>query len=89
MMFGSWYTGYDLTSSQPVNQVKRIVPRSILIIHSVADPFTPVEQAQQLTRAAPPAEYWQTTAPTHAGSYAINPQAYMRRVTTFFHRHLQ
>ncbi|MBL1174772.1 alpha/beta hydrolase [Pantanalinema sp. GBBB05] len=89
MMFGSWYTGYDLTSSKPVNEVKRIFPRSILIIHSVADPFTPVEQAQQLTHAAPSAEYWQTTAPTHAGSYAINPQAYMRRVTTFFHRHLQ
>lgn len=89
MMFGSWYTGYDLTSSKPVNEVKRIVPRSILIIHSVADPFTPVEQAKQLIHAAPSAEYWETTAPTHAGSYAMNPHAYMRRVTTFFHRHLQ
>jgi dipeptidyl aminopeptidase/acylaminoacyl peptidase len=88
MMFGHLLTGYDLTSSQPVTQIAQISPRPILIIHSVADPYTPVSNADQLKSANPSAEYWQTSAPQHAGSYNLNPQAYVNHVTDFFNRTL-
>jgi len=89
MMFGSWYTGYNLTSSKPANEIGRIQPRPILIIHSAVDPFTPIEQAKQLRKAAPSAEYWETTAPNHAGSYNSNPRIYVRKVSAFFDRSLK
>lgn len=89
MMFGSWYTGHNLISSQPVAEIGRIAPRPVLIIHSAVDPFTSIEQAQQLRQAAPSAEYWETTASKHPESYNSNPKAYVERVSVFFHKSLK
>jgi fermentation-respiration switch protein FrsA (DUF1100 family) len=88
MMFGSWLTGYDLNSSKPVNEIGRIAPRPILIVHSVSDPFIPVSQAYEL-KAAAAADYWETSAAKHPESYKANPDTYIRRVSNFFRQSLQ
>ena len=89
MMFGSWLTGYDLNSSKPVNEIGRIAPRPILIIHGVSDPFIPVNQAYVLKTAAASSEYWETSAAKHPESYNTNPEAYIRKVSSFFRQRLK
>ncbi len=89
MMFGSWLTGYDLNTSKPVNEIGRISPRPILIIHGVSDPFIPVSQAYELKNAAHSSEYWETSAAKHPESYNINPKAYVQKVATFFRQSLE
>jgi fermentation-respiration switch protein FrsA (DUF1100 family) len=89
MMFGSWLTGYDLNSSKPVNEIGRIAPRPILLIHGVSDPFIPVNQAYELKTAAPSSEYWETPAAKHPESYNTNPEAYIRKVSSFFRQRLK
>ncbi|HAN45302.1 MAG TPA: X-Pro dipeptidyl-peptidase (S15 family), partial [Cyanobacteria bacterium UBA8156] len=42
MMFGHLFTGYDPTLSKPVQEISKINPRPVLIIHSKIDPYTPV-----------------------------------------------
>ncbi|BBC26962.1 alpha/beta hydrolase [Pseudanabaena sp. ABRG5-3] len=88
MMFGSWLTGYDLTTSKPVNEIGSIVPRPVLIIHSKYDPFTPINQAYALKSANPLSIYWETSATNHAESYNTNPKAYIRKVSDFFSQNL-
>ncbi|WP_199289218.1 alpha/beta fold hydrolase [Pseudanabaena sp. FACHB-1998] len=89
MMFGSWFTGYDLTLSKPVNEIGKIAPRPVLIIHSKSDPFTPVNQAYVLKSANPRSIYWETSATKHAESYNTNPQTYIRKVSDFFNQNLK
>jgi uncharacterized protein len=89
MMFGYLFTGFDPTSSKPVNEIGRISPRPVLIIHSKIDPYTPVENAYKLKAAYPQAEYWETNAKEHPESYNTNPQVYVAKVTDFFNRSLK
>lgn len=89
MMFGQLWTGYDLTSSKPVNEIGRIAPRPVLIIHSAIDPYTTVENARQLKAAYPSAEYWETRAKEHAGSYSSNPKNYVDKVAAFYNQSLK
>ncbi|TYQ29518.1 alpha/beta hydrolase [Pseudanabaena sp. UWO311] len=89
MMFGSWLTGYNLTQSKPVNEIGKIAPRPMLIIHSRSDPFTPVNQAYALKSANPLSIYWETSATKHAESYNTNPQIYIRKVSDFFNQNLK
>ena len=80
--------GYDLCASRPVDEIGRIAPRSVLIIHSTSDVLVPVVNAQQLKAAAPFAETWIVTGPEHARSYNSDPAAYVQKVTGFFDRSL-
>lgn len=89
MMFGHLLTGYDPTSSKPVQEIGRISPRHVLIIHSVFDPYMPIENAHQLRAAYPLAEYWETNAKVHPESYNTNPKIYVDKVTDFFNRSLK
>ena len=89
MMFGHLYTGCDLTSSKPVQEIARISPRPLLIIHSAIDPYTSVENAYKLKAAYPQAEYWETNAKKHPESYNTNPELYIAKVSDFFNRSLK
>lgn len=88
MILGSCLTGYDLTQSKPVNEIGKIAPRPVLIIHSRSDPFTPINQAYALKSANPLSIYWETSATKHAESFNTNPQAYIRKVSDFFSQNL-
>ncbi|AFY74480.1 X-Pro dipeptidyl-peptidase (S15 family) [Synechococcus sp. PCC 7502] len=89
MIFAHLFTGYDLTSSKPVEQIKRISARPVLIIHSAIETYIPVSNAYALKAADPNAEFWQTTAKLHARNYNADPQAYVNQVTNFFNRSLK
>jgi fermentation-respiration switch protein FrsA (DUF1100 family) len=89
MMFGSWLTGYDLTTSKPVNEIGSIVPRPVLIIHSRSDPFTSVNQAYALKSANPLSIYWETSTTKHAESYNIDSRTYISKVSNFFSQNLK
>lgn len=81
--------GYDLCASQPVNEIVRIAPRPVLIIHSTSDTLVPVSNAEQLKAAAPFAETWIVTGPEHARSFNSDPAGYSQRVINFFNNGLK
>ena len=81
--------GYDLCASQPVNEIGRIAPRPVLIIHSTSDVLVPETNAEQLRAADPSAETWIVTGPEHARSFNANPDEYSRRVFNFFDKGLK
>ena len=81
--------GYDLCSARPVDEIGRIAPRPVLIIHSTSDVLVPFDHATQLIAAAPHAETWLVTGPEHARSYNTDPPTYNQLVIDFFDRGLK
>jgi fermentation-respiration switch protein FrsA (DUF1100 family) len=80
--------GYDFFSDRPLDEIGRIAPRPVLIIHGDADGLVPLSDAQQLAAAGPSAELWIVPGAGHGGSYRMDPQAYTERVAAFFERNL-
>lgn len=76
--------GYDVAASRPVDEIARIAPRPVLIIHGTADTLIPVAHARRLRAALPAAAYWEVPGAGHAQAYPAAPQAYAERVTAFF-----
>ena len=81
--------GYDLCASRPVDEIGRIAPRPVLIIHSTSDALVPVANAMQLKAAAPFAETWIVTGSEHARIYNSDPATYSQKVIDFFERNLK
>ncbi len=84
--------GTSLSSFSPLSAVRRIRPRSLLLIHSRHDlnPTTPPSGAQTLLRAAasPSASLWMARRGGHADALAAQPGDYQRHVIAFFRRFL-
>ncbi|MBK8047475.1 MAG: alpha/beta fold hydrolase [Anaerolineales bacterium] len=82
--------GEDLTQARPVEEIGRIAPRPLLMIHCQADDYIPVENLTALAAAAPGAETWVITSPDchHSEGFNVDPAAYAARVTTFFEQGL-
>jgi uncharacterized protein len=80
--------GYDFFSDRPLDEIGRIAPRPVLIIHGDADRLVPLFDAQELAAAGSSAELWVVPGAGHGGSYRMNPQAYIERVAAFFERNL-
>jgi len=86
--------------ARAVDVIGRIAPRRVLLIHDAADPIVPVEDCRRLAQAYPAAEVWVTSASldvedhagirppwgTHAKSYLLHPEEYVRRVSEFYDR---
>jgi pimeloyl-ACP methyl ester carboxylesterase len=89
VLMGKLMYGYAIWDSRPIDEIGRIAPRPVLIIHGSGDKFTPVEHGRQLKAAAPAAEYWEVPGADHARSYATDPQVYVERVAGFFARNLK
>jgi uncharacterized protein len=89
LLVGQLLYGYDIADASPVDEVGRIAPRPLLLIHGAADQLIPVAQAEQLKAAAPSAELWEVPGAGHAGAYLANPQAYVEKVAWFFERSLK
>lgn len=84
--------------ARAVDIIAHIAPRRVLLIHDDADPIVPIEECRRLARAYPAAEVWVTSTPpavvtqegirppwgTHAKSYRLQPDEYVRRVTEFY-----
>ncbi len=83
-----WLLDYDFYADRPVDEIGRIAPRPVLIVHGDADGLVPLSDAEQLKAAGPSSELWVVHGAGHGGSYGTNPQLYTERVIAFFERHL-
>ncbi len=73
----------------PADEIGKIAPRPVLIIHGVEDDLVPVEQARTLyRRAGDPKELWLLEGAKHAGAYFVDRKAYCQRIAGFFERWL-
>jgi alpha-beta hydrolase superfamily lysophospholipase len=80
--------------ARAVDVIARIAPRPVLLIHDADDPIVSVEHCHRLARAYPAARAWITSTPpaqrppppwgTHAMSYRLHTDEYVRRVSGFF-----
>lgn len=81
--------GYHYADVEPITSVAAIAPRPLLIIHGTQDPTIPIEHARRLYAAAgEPKELWLGEGAVHCGTYFLDREAYVQRVTAFFERHL-
>ena len=75
--------------ANPVRAVSRIAPRPLLIIAPREDRLISWRQSERLYEAAgEPKELVVVEGAAHAEAYAIEPEAYRRRVLDFLERHL-
>jgi fermentation-respiration switch protein FrsA (DUF1100 family) len=81
--------GYDITSSKPVDEIGKVSPRSILLIHCTDDGLIPYTNVQQLQAAAPGAQLWTIPSCIHGQSYNAAPAAYREHLVTFYQSSLQ
>ncbi len=85
-----WRYGYRFAAVRPLDVVRRVSPRPILLIHGEDDRIVPVEHARQLYDVAgEPKELWITAGTPHCGTYFDNREHYVRKVSDFFDRGLQ
>lgn len=81
--------GFDIRDSVPINAVRKMEPRPVLIIHCKTDKFVPFNQAKAMVEAIPGAESWFIDGGCeHAQVNASIPEAYETRVMAFFKKHL-
>jgi uncharacterized protein len=76
---------YPMRSGDPINAVKRIAPRPLLLIHGDADTFILPEEARALHAAAgDPRELWLLPGVGHARALEAVGVTYRDRVMEFF-----
>ena len=78
-------TGLKLDQVNPLDDVVRISPRPIYIVHSTADAVAPPDSGEKLFNAAgEPRFLWQQDNVPHQSMYLDNPRRYQRRLIDFF-----
>lgn len=88
LVMGDVLLGYDLSAARPMDDITRVAPRPVLIIHGDADQLVPVSNAAELQRAVPQAVLWILPGVGHAKGYTSMPEAYVARVADFFEQSL-
>ncbi len=85
-----WRIGQSVSQSRPIDAVGRIGPRTLLIIHGLADEQVPPDHSQRLfAAAAEPKELWLVAGAGHGlHKWEIAPAEYERRAVAFFRAHL-
>ncbi len=89
VIMGRVLYGYNVADSRPVDDIQRIGPRPVLIIHGQQDHLIPESEAEQLKAALPSAEMWIVPGVDHAGAYRADPATYTQRVADFFDKNLK
>jgi dipeptidyl aminopeptidase/acylaminoacyl peptidase len=87
LRWGMWlWTGEDVAAFKPVEQIGRISPRSVLIIHGEHDNAAcTVADARRLYQAAErPKELWIVPGAGHCQAHAARPEEYEARVIRTF-----
>ncbi len=83
------FTGVNIAAARPVDEIGRIAPRPLLIMHGTHDWLIPPADAALLHAAAPGSELWVVRGAGHVRIYAFDPEAYVARVVGFFARSLR
>ncbi len=77
-------SGVDFWSARPIDDLRRIGARPVLLIQGADDLLVPVAQARALHAANPTSQYWEVADADHGGAFRAQPAAYVERVTAFF-----
>ena len=78
-------TGISLDEVSPLNEIGKITPRPVYIVHSMADIVAPPEAGEKLFEAAnEPKFLWLEQDAPHLAIYLDNPRRYQRRLADFF-----
>ena len=88
-LMGRFMYGIDVLDARPVDEIGKISPRPLLLIHCQLDSIVPVEHQAQLAAAAPWAETWTVPGCEHTQAYLVDPHTYAERVAEFFHEALK
>jgi pimeloyl-ACP methyl ester carboxylesterase len=81
--------GFDLTNSRPVDEIGKLAPRPLFLIHCQIDTDVPIEHFLRLQQAAPWAETWLVQDCRHAEIYEFVPEEYNQKVVNFFTQALE
>lgn len=76
-------TGLKAETVSPVNEVKNLNGRPLLLIHGEADRDIPVENSLLLKKEYPAASLWLVPGAGHVKSYAAAGDLYIQKVTEF------
>ena len=78
-------TGINLADINPLDEIGKISPRPVYIVHSMADIVAPPEAGEKLFEAAnEPKFLWLEKDAPHLAIYLDNPRRYQRRLGDFF-----
>jgi pimeloyl-ACP methyl ester carboxylesterase len=81
--------GYDLHALRPVDAMKRIPPRPVLLIYGLLELPADSDRRPQIKAALPDTELWVVPGAIHTSAYTKVPQAYLAKVGAFFEKNLQ
>jgi len=77
-------SGTDPALAVPLDVVRTIAPRPMLLIAGTADTFVPSTDSEDLaSRAGPSAALWLVPGAEHVGSFTADPARYIARVVAF------
>ena len=78
-------TGFTLDHVNPLDDIARISPRPVYIVHSTADTVAPPDSGAKLFAAAgEPRFLWEKDDVPHQTMYLDNPRRYQRKLLDFF-----
>lgn len=78
-------SGGRVARVRPVDDIARLAPRPVLLIHGTADGIVPRRHLDELYAAASePKSLWALEGTTHAMARLDTPEEYVARVTAFF-----
>ncbi|NLI58922.1 MAG: alpha/beta hydrolase [Clostridium sp.] len=82
-------TGVDTKDVSPINEISKIYPRPLLLIHSKDDEKIPVEHSHMLKEAAGDnVELWETSGASHIRTYKEYPDEFVKKVLDFIKKNL-
>ena len=82
-------TGISLDEVSPLDDIGKISPRPVYIVHSTADIVAPPDAGEKLFNAArEPRFLWLENNAPHLAIYLDNPRRYQRRLVDFFNEWL-
>jgi len=85
----TFLTGLDINKVRPVEAVRHLGNRHILLIHGDKDQTAPYTDSVEMKKAAGDnADLWIVPGATHALAYEKDPQEYTSRLLAFFGREL-
>jgi lysophospholipase len=79
------FCGYAFEQVRPIDAMKSLSPRPVLLLHGTEDRIIPYEHARQLAEAAGPGEVELVTfeGADHCGGYFVDRPGYIARVARF------
>ena len=83
------HAGFELRGYRPLEAVRRLAPRAVLLVASAEDEVVPAAMSQALYAAAgEPRELWLVAGARHGDAVVREPEEYEHRLVGFFDRHL-